>query len=128
MLINEALPEDLRDYSRKMDKKGVKALFQAVADKYPDKYKEISKSLSDIGHRSATESGVYSFGLSALRLPPKAKALRDQLSQKIDRIVTSKLPSEVKQKLIVSTIQAGTKEFEDTIYQEALEEKNPLAM
>jgi DNA-directed RNA polymerase subunit beta' len=80
LLINEALPEDLRDYARKLDKKGVKALFQKVQEKYPDKYREIAKSLSDVGHRVATESGGYSFGLSALRITPKAKALREQLA------------------------------------------------
>ena len=41
LLVNESLPEDLRDYSRTYDKDSINELMTAVADRYPDRYAEI---------------------------------------------------------------------------------------
>jgi hypothetical protein len=49
-LINEALPPELRDYDRVLDKKTTGALATQLAQKYPDKYREVMKHLHDIAH------------------------------------------------------------------------------
>ena len=53
LLVDSKLPEDLRDPSRKYDTKSVSALMTAVAQRYPDRYDEISKAISDIGRNAS---------------------------------------------------------------------------
>lgn len=77
ILINEALPEDMRDYSRRLDKPGLKKLMQEVAEKYPDRYREVSQRLMMVGQSAAT-TGNFSFSLRDFQ-PPKAK--RDIVSK-----------------------------------------------
>ena len=36
LLVNDALPEEMRDYGRVLDKKGLTALLQEVAQKHPE--------------------------------------------------------------------------------------------
>jgi DNA-directed RNA polymerase subunit beta' len=128
VLINEVLPEDLRDYNRKLDKKGTGALFQEIAGRYPERYKEIAKKLYDVGRRGATESGGYSFGVDALRTPEKTQQLKDELRNQVEAIQTSNLSDAEKQKRVVELLRSRTKDIETHLYDEASAMKNPLAM
>jgi DNA-directed RNA polymerase subunit beta' len=128
LLVNEVLPADMRDYTRKLDKKGTAKLLQEVAEKYPDQYREISKKLLDIGKIASTESGGYSFGINALELAPKAAKMREGIRREIDKLLTSKMSDEDKQQKIVHLLQKNTKDFENAIYEEAVATHNPLAM
>lgn len=56
-LVNSALPEDLRDYSRKYDKKGMTDLLNLIANTYPDRYEELSKKLQDLGRDASYTVG-----------------------------------------------------------------------
>ena len=67
LLINDALPDDLKDYQRVLDKKGMNALLQEVARKHPEKYREVTFKLQQIGQRSAQDQGGMSFGAQHLR-------------------------------------------------------------
>lgn len=128
LLLNEALPEDLRDYTRVWDKKGTAKVYQSIAERYPEKYREIAKKLQDIGRMSATESGGYSFGINAFRVPPKTAKLKQEIQNNVDNILRSNLDDDAKQKAIISYIQSKTKTLEEGLYQEASENKNPLAL
>ena len=57
LLVNDALPDELRDYSRVLDKKGVHSLLQQVARQHPEKYREVSFRLNQIGQRAAQDQG-----------------------------------------------------------------------
>ncbi len=118
----------MRDYNRKLDKKGTGALFQEVAAKYPDKYKDIAKSLYDVGRAAATESGGYSFGVDALSVPTKTRQLKEQLTKQVDHILRGTASSEVKQQRVISLLQGKRKELEDTLFEETSAGKNPLAL
>lgn len=128
ILVNEALPPDMRDYGRVLDKKGSAKLFNELALKYPEKYREVAKKLSDIGSAVSTESGGYSFGIKDLKITPKTQKLKDDLQKKIDEIVSSNMSDEEKQKKLISTVSNKTEEVQKTLYEEAVEAKNPLAM
>jgi DNA-directed RNA polymerase subunit beta' len=128
LIVNEALPPDLRDYSRRLDKKGTGQLFQEIAGKHPEKYKEIAKKMYDIGRMASTESGGYSFGLDALVTPKKTQALKEKLLQQVAAIQTSRLSDADKQKQTVALLQSKAKDIETHLYNEGLEGKNPLAM
>lgn len=76
LLINEVLPDEMRDYSRVLDKKGVHTLLQQIAKKYPERYRDVSFRLSQIGQRAAQDQGGMSFGLRHLRRSKVANATR----------------------------------------------------
>jgi hypothetical protein len=57
LLVNRALPEDLRNYERSMDSPSIGALMAEVARKYPDKYEEIAKTISDLGRKASYLQG-----------------------------------------------------------------------
>lgn len=128
LLINEALPEDLRNYERVLDKKGIKVLFQEIAEKHPEQYRVIAKKLSDIGRSSAFTSGGYSFGLNALRQSTSAKQMRLLLDRELREIYASKLPDNEKEQKIIDTVSRYQKTLADNVMSESQAELNPLAM
>jgi hypothetical protein len=129
VLVNEALPPEMRDYSRKLDKKGIKNLFQDVAERYPHDYRDISHKLSTIGHEAAYRTGGFSFGLKDMMVPPEAEAIRKDLDTQVQEILGNrKLKPDEKNKLLTATLGKRKKEFEDVLYQAMLKTKNPLAM
>lgn len=77
LLINEALPEDIRDHSRMLDKKGLKDLMRQVAEKHPEQYAEIVSKLMNVGQSAAT-TGNFSFSLKDFQ-PPQSK--RDAVAE-----------------------------------------------
>lgn len=57
LLINRLLPEELRDYTRAYDAKSVGKLLATVAEKYPDRYADITKGIADIGRKATYLQG-----------------------------------------------------------------------
>ena len=57
LLVNEALPPDMRDYNRVLTGKELKAVLQQVAREHPERYREVSFKLNQIGQRSAQDQG-----------------------------------------------------------------------
>lgn len=57
LLVNRLLPEELRDHNRIYDAKTVGKLLATVAEKYPDRYAEITKAIADIGRKATYLQG-----------------------------------------------------------------------
>ena len=106
LLVNEALPEDLRDYSRVMDKKGLKAVLQQVAEQHPDQYKEIASRLMNVGQSAAT-TGNFSFSLKDFQPPPEKRRMAHDLKAKVARIVDDPLLDENKRHKKIVTLLGG---------------------
>jgi len=129
LLVNEALPEDMRDDNRVLDKKGSNQLLQELAQKHPEKYVEVSKKLSDIGRTVATEFGGYTFGLQHLRTSAVAKRNRIAIQRKMQQILSrDDITPEQRKQLIVKTVGSYQQKQIDDIYDEAVKANNPLAM
>ena len=79
VMLNEALPQDLRNYTRKWDKKATQEIFQELAEKYPDKYREVSKRLMDISREAVYTMGGFSFGVDDLMPTPAVMHSRNKL-------------------------------------------------
>lgn len=129
LLINDALPEELRDYSRVLDKKSMHWLFSEIADKHPERYAEISKKL----HRVAADvvSGYgrqASVSLNSLRTPESVYKLRGELKQKVQELLSSALPIEDRNKAIVEEISKSIDKIDKDTYDSALKEDNPFAL
>lgn len=85
-MINEALPEDLRDYTRVWTKKEVQKVMQSVAEKYPEQYKDVVHKLMRVGQSAAT-TGNISYNLKDFLPSPVKRANRTQLAIKIREIL-----------------------------------------
>ena len=57
LLVNSALPPDLRNYERGMDSKALGTLLADVGRKYPDQFEGIAKRLSDVGRKASYLQG-----------------------------------------------------------------------
>jgi len=126
ILIDQAIPDSMRDPERVFNKKTSSAFFQELAEKHPDEYVTVLKRLSDISRIVATEyGGTSSLRLTDLRLPPKTKAYRKQLQEKIRSISQSRvLTSEQKDEKIMSTMQKAMPTIQKTLLAELGERPN----
>lgn len=129
VMINEALPEDMQDYSRVLDKKALARLFTDLADKHSDQYAEINQRLHKLGHQISTVHGnEASISLDSLRTPPGVKALHDEINQGIQKILKTPGDSKGKDDQIVSLISRYIDPVTKMNYEEGLKERNPLAI
>jgi len=82
LLVNQALPPELRDPSRQLDEKDVNDLLVRVAKQYPDQYAQIAKNLSDAGRLASYRRGL-TVRLRDLKPPLDTQPMYDQMDQEI---------------------------------------------
>ena len=129
LLINRALPPDLQDYGRVLDKKGQKELLRQLALQHPDKYRDVSKRLADIGRRVAQEEGGFSFGPEHVARAKAAVKIRAELQDKIAQILgNNKLTPQQRRDQLVLQVGDVKKRLIDAVYRESLDEDNPIAL
>lgn len=126
ILINDALPPEMRKREWALDKKSVHKLFTELAEKYPEKYKDVLNGLSEVGRTAVWTEGA-SVSLAAL-LPSKKKAeimggVREKLKGIID---DDSLTPEKRKAAIVDTLLPVYGELTDAIYQESKDENSPF--
>lgn len=127
LLVNDALPEELRDYSRVLDSKGTTALLQSVAEKYPEEYDQISRHLLDIGSETASRTGGYSFGLHHLATPKSVNNLRAETNHLVHATLSDpSMTQEEKDAAIVDIGRRARKATEAAVMEAGRASKNPL--
>lgn len=57
LLINSLIPEDVRDYSRVYDKKGISNLLSELGQKHPDEFADIVQKISNVGRMASWKQG-----------------------------------------------------------------------
>lgn len=129
LLVNEALPEDMRDYNRTLDSKALNDLLKDVARKHPDKYRDVTFKLNQIGQKSAQAQGGLSFGIEHLATAKAALGVREKIQAELRNILADNSLSDEEraQKIILATGKHSATQIDD-IYREALENKNPIAL
>lgn len=128
LLVNDALPEDMRDYDRTLDKKSLGKLLGDVARRYPDRYRDISHKIANIGRQVAQDTGGFSFGLRHLRKSQASTDFRNQIEPKIHRILDDDtLDDNKREQLLIRTVGDRQKEQQEAVFNEAKANDNPLA-
>jgi len=128
VMLNEALPQDLRNYTRKWDKKATQEIFQELAEKYPDKYREVSKRLMDISREAVYTMGGFSFGVDDLMPTPAVMHSRNKLRRRIRSIMDNSRWSEKEREAKIIEVTAAEQDFlEGEILKETTAAGNPLA-
>ena len=85
LLMNEGLPEDMRDYNRTYDSASIKEMMTKAADLHPDEYADIIKHIMDVGRDAAYYTGQTS-KLSDYKPIFDRKKYYDQMDAEIDNI------------------------------------------
>ena len=128
LALNDAIPEDLRDYHRVYDKKHTQKFFQTLAEQHPEKYKDVLFKLSNLGRDAAYFTGGTSFGPEHLRATAATQVARAKVRQAIQQILEDRhLDPETRQKRIIQATQQIAHTLTNDNYREALAENNPLA-
>lgn len=127
ILINDALPEDMRDYERVLDKKTTGALATELAKKYPDQYKRVMKQLHDVALDAAHTTGGLSFGLKDIRQTIAARQAQLKAKTGLRSIMANQALSddERRDKILQLSHQIQQQLVED-VSKEAKESDNPL--
>jgi DNA-directed RNA polymerase subunit beta' len=128
ILINAALPNRLRDYSRVMDKRGLRDLAERLAaENDPELYREVMKALYAVGHQSAHSSGS-SFSIRDLQAPPivreRVAILKSQIRDLVER---DDITDEVRNATIEKLVKTETPKLEKMLMRELDQAGNPFA-
>ena len=128
LLINEALPPDLRDYDRVLNKKTTSALATELAQKHPDKYRDVMKRLHDVALDSAYTTNGLSFGLKDIRSTLASDRARQSVGLSLRGILSDRsLTAEQRKTKILQMAANAQSKLVDDVYNEAVEQDNPLA-
>jgi DNA-directed RNA polymerase subunit beta' len=128
LLIENALPPDMRGRGRTLDAAGVKDLFHELATKHPDKYSDVGLKLTQIGKDASYISGGFSVGVSALITPPEIKQKKREIEKKFDQIASLPIPEKEKQRLTIALAQESQKTISEMVYDHAVKTKNPIGL
>lgn len=129
LLINDALPEDMRDYNRVLDGKAVKSLLKELATKHPDKYRDVSFKLNQIAKDSVQEQGGLSFGARSLRKSKAASAIQQKISADLAKILEDEtLTDKQRSERIIRVVGKEMDPQIKAVLDEATKENNPLAL
>lgn len=128
LLVDRSLPPAMRGRQRVLDKKGVGELFQELAERHPEQYREVAKALSDVGREAAYRTGAMSFGPEDLVVADASLKARASIKAALAKIYADKtIPADVRRKLVVDTVSKAKAALVDDIYREATAKGNPLA-
>jgi len=127
LLVNEALPPEMRDYDRVLTKKTMSGLATELAKTHPEKYREVMKRLHDIGRDAGYTTNGLSFGLKDIKptLAARHVQLRVQ-NQMRDIFADRRLDEKQRNVKLLELAQTAQQELLDKVYKEAEGQDNPL--
>lgn len=118
LLVDEALPEDMRQASYTLDKKGVHNLFMQLAEKHPDKYKDVLDKMSNIGRTTVWTEGM-SVSLSAARTAQRKRQRVAELQANVDALLADDtLTDEQRDKAITDLLLPESEKLSSEVYDE----------
>ena len=128
LLVNEALPLKYRDYGRTLAKDEADALLAAIAKSDPDKYREISHKLLQLGSETSFLEGS-SLKLSDLAPVMDKADLLKHVREQDDRINSSKDMTEQEKDDARTEVYGQIKKLiTDQTYDAAIAAGNPFGM
>ena len=128
ILVNDALPEDMRDYERALTKKDTAKLATELAQKHPDKYREVMKKLHDVGRDASYTTNGLSFGLKDIKATLAVRDAQHRVQKQLRAILSNPALDDKTRNLEILKLTAATqRDLVERVYEEARGEDNPLA-
>lgn len=87
VIINDMLPEDMRDYNRVWDKSTKGKVLTDLARRHPDQFKDVSQNLLRFGARAAYETGGQSFSADDIAPTKVSKEFQKAMEQRMQQIM-----------------------------------------
>ena len=112
-----------------LDKKGLSNVLSVVAKQYPEKYRDISFRLNQLGRDVAYTTGGNSFGLKHLRKAVAARKNREKLQLQLQQVLDrDDIDDNRRNEEIVKLVGNIVNDTErDEVFDESDKEGNPLA-
>lgn len=128
LLVNEALPPELRDYTRTLGQDEINSLLGQLAREHPEKYREVCWKLVQLGRNAAFDEGS-TITLNDLVPVVDKRPMLDMVRTQ-ERAIRSdrSLTSEQKDSAIEVLYGEATKRLTDETYRNALANNNPFAV
>lgn len=127
VIINNSLPESLRDYDRVVDKKSIQAVLEDLATNYPDKYRDVVHKLYLFGADAAYTAGA-SFSPEDLIPPEDIRDKMGAIRSKARLIAEQDIPDEEKKEQLQDLLISAIKPIESRLLEEGKAGRNRLAM
>lgn len=124
-VINSILPEDIRDYNRTYDSKSMNDLQALIAEKYPDRYRELVDKLMDISRKAGYYSG-QTLRLSDFKPPFDKDAELDKMHNEIQSIRDNVKDEQLKNKAIMEVYERYATDLEKKTMDAAKQNNNNL--
>lgn len=117
----------MRDYERVLDKKNMGTLATRLAEKYPDRYREIMKKIHDVSKDVAYTTGGLSMGLQDIRPTFASQHAQLKVRNQMRQILGDTKLSDAERKLRILKLASETqKKLVEDVYNEAKDANNPL--
>lgn len=127
LAVRQILPPDIAADVGVLDKKGIEAALDAVATRYPERYREIAKNLMDLGRVTAYRSGGFSFGLQDLAPGRSTLAARARIKERI--AVALDEPDRAKRRAMIdAAVDMERDQLTKDLYAESVGDNNPFGM
>ncbi len=129
LLVNEAIPEEYRDYTVPFTKKRSSEIAAKVAAKGDgETYRDMQLKMHQIGSLALRTAGrEASISIRDLRIPPKTKRMHDILRKRVFDIASDRdLTQDQKEVRIVNLIEKNSEKLTKTLMDELVETGNPL--
>lgn len=128
ILVNRALPPEFRDDAMTLGKSETDKLLAQIAKQYPDKYRELSHTLVQLGRNAAFDEGT-TLRLSDIQAPVDKQDLLDHVRQQEDRIDRDKtMTAEEKQEAREGVYGEVNDALKKMTYDATLARENPFAL
>jgi hypothetical protein len=128
VLVNDALPTDLRDYSRILTSDQADNLLERVALDHPERYRTISQDLVHLGRNAAYDESA-TLSLSDMQVPMDRSDLFKHVRTQTRKILASKdMDDTQKQQALVEVYGQVQKFFVDNTYKSMRAKDNPFAL
>lgn len=128
LLVNEALPPEFRDYSRTLGQDEINDLLGRLAREQPEKYKEVTHALVQLGRHAAFDEGS-TITLNDLVPVIDKQPMLDTVKREAEKIRNNqRLTDEQKDDAIETLYGEATKRLTKETYAAALRNNNPFAI
>ena len=128
LLVSEALPDEFKDIKEPMTKDNLDQILSIIAKKYPDRYRDISFKLMNLGGNAAFDEGV-TLGLKDTQLPIDSRDfwLKHVAAQQ-RKIMATKASDAEKNSALAELYAVVHKHLVDETYDTSLAKNNPFAL
>ncbi len=126
LLVNDALPQDMRRSTHALDKDSIHKLFTEIADKHPAEYKNVLHGLSEVGRNVAWTEGS-SISLAALAKSPAKERLMAPVRAQLKTILDDDtIDDKTRNGRVIDLMLHTAKPLQDAIFEESKAEGSPF--